>query len=121
MRSVSFAMYAGGDLFVHQMPARRHADLALEEERAERAGRRRQFEIGVVEDDERRVSAEFERDALERPSGGFTDEAADLRRAGERDHVDVRIGTQRGARFGIARQHVQHAVGQPRPQPARRR
>ena len=48
------------DPFVHEVPARGHADLALVQEGAPRAGRHRAVEVGIVEDRQRRVAAAHE-------------------------------------------------------------
>ena len=45
----------------------------------ERAGRRRRIEVGVVEDDERVVAAELERDLLEHAAGELPDPPPDRR------------------------------------------
>ena len=49
--------------------ARRHADLALVEERAERGRVDGVLEVGVAEDDQRVVAAELEHDALQVAAG----------------------------------------------------
>ena len=60
-------------------PARRHADLALVEERAERRRVDRVVEVGVGEDDQRVVAAELEHDALQVAARGLGEPAAALR------------------------------------------
>ena len=47
-------------------------------------------------------------------TGQRADLAAGGGGAGERDHADARVGDQRLADIGAARQHVQQAVGQAR-------
>src|ERR1700734_4286487 len=46
-------------------------------------------EIGVVQNDVRRLSAEFQRQALHRVQGVLRDQFSDLRRTGERDLLNV--------------------------------
>ena len=61
-----------GHVAMDEVAAGSEADLALELERREGAGRGGRVEVGVVEDDERVVAAELERDLLEharRPAG----------------------------------------------------
>src|SRR5579859_8237553 len=70
-------------------------------------------EIGVVEDHERRLAAELERQPLPRAGGRPANDAADLGRAGERELVDTRVGDDRGARLTVARHHIEHARRQP--------
>jgi len=61
---------------VHQVPTGRHADLTLVQEGAPGTGGHRSIEIRVVQDDQCRIAAEFEMDALEVLTGEGTDAAA---------------------------------------------
>jgi hypothetical protein len=54
-------------------------------------------EIGVRQDDRRRLAAEFERHLLQVAGRGLDDQLADLGRAGEGDLVDVGMCRQRRA------------------------
>jgi hypothetical protein len=108
----SFAVRASATRFLHQNARARAADLALvEPDRIDHA-LDRGIEIGVVEDDEGRLAAQFERQGLARAGGGAADRAADLGRAGEGDLVDLR-GHQRRAGPAVAGDDVDHARGQP--------
>ena len=79
-----------GDSFLHEQARARAAHLALiEPDRVDDAFDDA-VEIRVVEDDERALPAELERQLLARSRRRLADDAADLGRAGERDLVDVR-------------------------------
>ena len=84
-----------GDLLVDDDALGRHADLALVDEGAEDRGVDRRVEVGVVEHDQRRLAAEFEQHRLQMLGGELGDDPADLRRAGEVDAPDGRMGDQR--------------------------
>ena len=73
---------------------------------------RHRLEVGVVEHHDRRLAAELEVDALERVGGGARDPLAGLDRAGQRDHVDVRVRDQPLAGLAGAGDDVQHALRQ---------
>ena len=82
-------------------------------------------EIGVVEDDERRVAAELEGQLLDVSAHCAIEHAADLGRAGERQLAHALIGRQRLAdRAGIGGDDVEDArrhariVGELRRAPA---
>ena len=105
-------MYGVRDAAVDDVAPGREAHLALELERGEGAGRGRGLEVGVVEDDERVVAAELERDALEPLPGERADPPAGRGRAGERDRVDVGVGDDRLADLGVAEDDVEQALGQ---------
>jgi hypothetical protein len=49
-------------------------------------------EVGVIENDHRRLPAKLQCHLLQIASGGFDDQFADFGRARERDLVDVRMG-----------------------------
>ena len=101
------------DGLVDQVPAGRHADLALVQERAPGAGRDRAVQVHVVQDDEGGVAAEFEVHALEVAPGQLADPAARGGGPGEGDQPHEGLGDQRLTGRRPARQHVQQAVRQP--------
>ena len=75
----------------------------------------RGVEIGVGEDDLRRLPAEFERHGDVVVGGHLDDRRAGCGRAGERNVVDARMPRERRARLvAVARDDVQRAVGQAR-------
>ena len=84
-----------GDPVVEDDLLRRHADLAGIGKGAEDAGIDRRVDIGVVEDDQRRLAAELEEHRLEVARGKRRDDPADARRAGEVDPLDPGMGDQR--------------------------
>ena len=70
------------------------------------------IDIGIVQHDVGRFSAQFERNFLQIAGSGLQDQFADFRRAGERDFVDIRMSRQRSARrLAVARHDIHHAVG----------
>ncbi len=74
-------------------------------------GTDRALEIGVGEDDDRRLAAQFQRDRDESPSGLPGENAAGLDRAGERDPPHVRmLGQRRTHVRTVARDDVEDAV-----------
>ena len=97
----------------HDVPPRGHADLALMQERAPGPRGGGDVEVGVVEHDEGVVAAQLQRDPLEGTAGRRAHLTADGRRAGERDHRDVRVERERGTSLGIAGKHVQQAGRKP--------
>ena len=83
----------------------------------DRVGRRRGrlLEIGVLEDDVRRLAAELERDALDGLRGALHDEPSDLGRAGEADLRHVRVLDQAlPDHRALADEHADHALRDPR-------
>ena len=94
------------------------AGLARVAELAERGARDGGVEVGVVEDDERRVAAELERDLLQLRRALLHQQLADRRRAGEPElaHERVRrhLRADRGRVLGGAGHHGEHARGQAR-------
>ena len=83
-----------GNRVNHDEPFGGHANLTGIEKRAERRGLHRFVEIRVLEDNQRRLAAEFEQTRLEvlrRPHG---DDSAHLRRTGEVDAFDRRVINQ---------------------------
>ena len=107
-----------GDAVVDDDLLGRHADLAGIGEGAEGGGIDRLVDIGVVEDDERRLAAEFEQHRLQIAAGGLGDDAADAGGAGEVDAADLGMGDQRLDHLGgILRRvgdQVDGALGQAR-------
>lgn len=100
------------DAFVHEMPTRCHADLALMKERCPRTAARRRLDSGVFQDDERAVATKLEGDAFESTACDASDRLPNGARPRESDHRDVRVRRERLARFRIARQHVKQPFGQ---------
>ena len=78
------------DSFLRQDPRAGAADLALVEPDGIDHAFDHAVQIGVVEDDERRLSAQLERKLLAAAGRRLPDEPADLGRAGEGDLVHVR-------------------------------
>ena len=74
-------------------------------------------QVGVVEDDERRVAAELERDLLHLAGALGHQELADLRRAGEAELADDRVGrhlaADRGCVGSVAGDDREDAGGTP--------
>src|SRR5699024_5771750 len=69
-------------------------------------------EVGVVEDDRRRLAAELEEHLLERFGGGDHDLLAGGRGAGEGDQVHARVGGELCAHAVVRRRHdVRHSLG----------
>jgi hypothetical protein len=68
-------------------------DFALVEEDAEERAFYRGLEIGVREEDVRRLAAELERNLLQRVRRAAHDRLADFHAAGEGDLVDMRMST----------------------------
>ena len=101
-----------GDGFLHQNPRPRAADLPLiEPDRIHHAFHRR-IQIGIGENDEGRLAAQFQRQLLARPGGRLADRAADLGRSGEGDLVHL-CRDQRRAGFTVAGHDVDDTFGQP--------
>ena len=109
---------AGEEPLVHRAlhvgSSGRGAVLAAVDERPRRGTAGRRLDVRVVEDDERRLAAEFEMDALEVRRGELLDRPARLRVAGQRDEIDVLVSCHRGAHdVPAARDDVEDAVRQP--------
>ena len=102
-----------GHAAVDDVASGREADLALELERSEGAGRGGGFEVGIVEDDQGVVAAELEADALEQPTGQLAHPPTRRRRPGEEDARDVGIGDDGLADVGPADDDLENALGQP--------
>ncbi len=90
------------------------ADLALVEPDGVHHAFHGAVEVGVLEDHEGRLAAEFEAQLLPRAGGLLPDEAADLGRSREGHLVDARMSRQGRARGAVARDDVDDASGQPR-------
>jgi ParB family chromosome partitioning protein len=68
------------------------------------------IDVGIVEDDERRIAAEFERQALDGRRRLSHQDAAHFRRARERQLAHDRAGRQHAANVpGVAGDNLQHA------------
>ena len=93
------------DRVVHADARARHAVLSLQEERRHGDAGDREFEVGIVHHDDRRLAAEFERDLFEVAERGLDDLASGRGRAGERDLVDPVMRGQRGARRRAETRH----------------
>ena len=88
------------DRVLHQQPVRAHAGLpGVAVLRHDRAFHRR-IQIRIVEDDERRVAAELERQLLDRGRALRHQDLADFGRSGERQLAHDRIGGQLAADLG---------------------
>ena len=87
------------------------ADLAGGIEVAEHRAADRVVEVGVVEDEERRLAAELQRHRLQPGGGRGVDLAAGRHRAGERDLGDGRMRRQRPADRAAALEHGEGAGG----------
>ena len=75
----------------------------------------RRGEVGVAENDVRRLSAKLLRDPLHGVGRGLGDQDAGAGRAGEGDHVDARVGRHRMADLGArAVDEVEDAGGRAR-------
>ena len=99
-----------GDRFVDEYAAGGPALLARVPEPGGAQGRRGGREIGVREDQNRRLAAEFEVHALEGGGGGPGDGATAGDRTGQGDHVHVRLlGEPGSGRRAVPGDHVLHA------------
>ena len=95
----------------HDHPRRRVAGLAGVVEHVHHAAGDGLGEVGAFEDDVRRLAAEFLADALHGRRGALGDIDAGAGRAGERDHVDIRMLAHGGADLGAeAVDEVEHAL-----------
>jgi hypothetical protein len=102
-----------GDLLVEVDALDRDADLARVGERAVDGALDGEVEIGVVVDDDGRVAAELEDDAL--PAGLPLELPADRGAAGEGHELEPVVGDQLVGEVGAARRHVDHAGRACRP------
>ena len=98
-----------GDALLHQQARAGAADLSLIEPDAVDQAFDRAVEIGVFEDDERRLAAQLEREPLVAGRSGAADGASHFGRAGERDLVDVGMLDQRFAGRAVAGDDVDDA------------
>jgi len=71
----------------------------------------RRVQIGVGEHDERRLSAQLQRQALARPGGLASDRLADLGRAGEGHLVDTVVPDDGATGLCVTRDDIDHARG----------
>ncbi len=99
----------GGDALLNQEARSGAADLPLIEPDGIDQALDRAILIGVVEDDEGRFAAQFEREPLARSGGRAADDAPDVGRSGEGDLVEIgMLGDQRAGRVA-AGDDVDHA------------
>ena len=98
------------DAFLHEEAGAGTTDLALVEPDAINETFDGGIEIGVLEDDEGRLAAEFERQLLARAGGGAADDLADLRRAREGDLVDAVMLDDGSTRFRAALHDIDDAL-----------
>ena len=108
------AREAFGDGFMGENQAGGHADLPLVQPGAPGGIARGQVEVGVFENDQRVLAAQFQRDFFQVSSGHFGDFAPRRRRPGERNHLHIRIAAQRLTRRRGTGQYLQQALGQAR-------
>ena len=98
------------DLRTGDHPARSRAVLARVPVRERLEVLDDRVEIGVVEDDDRRLATELEVEPLDHVGRGPGDVLAGLGVAGDRDHPDLRVGDERVADGGPGPGHdVEHA------------
>ena len=103
-----------GDPLGGEKPRARAAHLALVEPDRVDDALDGAVEVGVVEHDERRLAAEFEREQLAGSRRRLADLAPDLGRAGEGDLVDALVRDERRAGRAVAGDDVDDARGQAR-------
>jgi hypothetical protein len=97
---------------VDEQPRARHAVLALQEKGAARGAWDHPRQVGIREDDEGRLAAEFQRHTLEVAGCRQQDLPAHFGRAGEGNLVDTVMRRERGAGIvTIAGDDVDDAVG----------
>ena len=87
-------------------PVRVVVALPLMQERTPRARRARGIQVCVVEDDQRIVPTQFQRDTLERATGSCPDLTADGGRTREGHHRDARDLAQCLTRFRVTGEHM---------------
>src|SRR5699024_2111164 len=104
-----------GDLFVHQMATGGHTDLTLVQEGAPSPGGGGRLHVGIVQDHQWGVSAQFQVGAFEVTRSGLTDLAACCGGAGEGKNSHVRVGDQGLSGFCTSGQDVEEAFGNPGP------
>src|SRR5579859_7693338 len=98
-----------GDAFLHQEARTGAADLALVEPDAIDEAFDGGVEVGVLENDEWRFAAEFEREFFVAGGGGFAYGAADFGGTGEGDFVDVGMSDQGFACGAVAGDDVDYS------------
>ena len=101
-----------GNRLLHEDAAGGHADLALVQPRTPGGVVHGQVQVRIIQDDQRVVAAQFQRDFLERAAGQFADAPTHGRRAGELDHLHMLRQAQRLAGFSATWHHLQHASGE---------
>ena len=101
-----------GDALLHQQARAGAANLSLVEPDAIDQAFDGAVEVGIFENDERRLAAQFERKPLVTRGGGAADGASYFGGAGEGNFVDVRMLDQSFAGGTVAGHDVDHAGGQ---------
>src|SRR5439155_16891350 len=97
------------DRFLHQQARTGAAYLALIEPYRVDQAFDRGVEIRIVEHDERRLAAQFQRQLLAAAGGRFADDAADFGRTREGQLVDARMVDDGFAHAAVAGDDVDHA------------
>jgi len=100
-----------GDVGVHEEPVRGRAGLAHVAHLRDHRPVDRGVDVGVVEDQERRVAAELHADPLELVGGLLHQQPAHAGRAGEADLAQPVVGLERLAELAgvLGGHHVEHA------------
>ena len=107
-------MQKGGfDTLLHQQSGACTADLALIEPDGIDDTFDRAIEIGILENDEGRLPAQFQCQALARASRHTADLAANLGRAGKRDLINARVLHQQPTGFAVPSNKVHHTRRKP--------
>ncbi len=102
------------DALVHEHARAVGADLALRVEVRQHRRRHGVVQVGIVEDDQRRLAAQLQGDVLERQRGIGHHRLARAHLAGERNLGHLRMAHQQLAGARIALQHIEHAWRQAR-------
>ncbi len=101
------------DVLLNQQPRPGAADLALVEPDRIDDPLDSAVEIGIVEDDDRRFAAQFQRHPLARSGSLAAQNLAHVGRAGKGDLVDILVVEDHAACFAAASHHVDHPRRQP--------
>ena len=94
----------------YQQPGRDRAPLPGMGADAHRGDERRHLDVGVVKQDQGGFPAKFEEHSFHGRTGRLHDPAADRRRAGEGDHVDIGMSSQQLTDGNLGRcDHIDHS------------